>query len=237
MPPRVVVYSMLASRVALQDEVRALLPPNTVYSAGIHALADALRAAGKLDAAVTWYRNALAAHPAMRTSDDPDAQVVCHHAAALFAELGALDEATQLLLAAVSGMCRLIVTLPLTEGFVHLMNAFNALITVSKLADALEKERRVSDAVTLIDDALYLTRRVTGVLEEHMKEQAAKLETRRAELRAKWWCANNNCVVGGGGDVRLMRCAGCRAVSYCSQACQREAWGAHRPACRRSAQQ
>lgn len=35
------------------------------------------------------------------------------------------------------------------------------------------------------------------------------------------------------GGPKLRRCAGCGAVRYCSEACQRQAWPAHRRECRR----
>jgi len=52
---------------------------------------------------------------------------------------------------------------------------------------------------------------------------------------------------GGAGDVRCaaagcgasgpMRCAGCKAVAYCSQGCQRSHWGEHKADCKRWARQ
>jgi hypothetical protein len=36
---------------------------------------------------------------------------------------------------------------------------------------------------------------------------------------------------GGGGGTKLRKCAGCRAVPYCSPACQKAHWREHRAAC------
>jgi hypothetical protein len=233
----------LASRAELLSALRALLPPGAEEGAGIHGLCNALRAAGKLDAAVALYATALEAHPATRTSNDPQALIVCHHAAAVLLESGALDAATPTLLAACAGW-GVVLSAPQTGGDVAALmcictDLMNALITVSHLADALEKERRAEDAVVVLDDALGSARKPTASMaRSFIAQQSRKLEERRAALRAKWWCANAGCQVGGGGAVRLLKCGGCRAVAYCSQACQREAWAAHRPACaaQRSAQ-
>lgn len=42
-------------------------------------------------------------------------------------------------------------------------------------------------------------------------------------------CSARDCVNGG----ELRRCGACRAVRYCSEACNRASWPSHRPSCRR----
>jgi hypothetical protein len=233
----------LASRSELADAVRALLPPDANQGSGIHGLADALRAAGKLDEAAALYSDALARCPATLTSADPEALLLCHHAGALAAEAGALDDAAPLLRTAIAGFAAdlarggsAVVPDVANRALSAAMGAAsfcNALHSAEVLADALERQRRAADVVVLLDDAVRAAREAQrcAVVAPMIMQQTARLEERRATLRAKWWCAAAGCAVGGGGDTRLLRCGRCRAAAYCSAECQRVAWGAHRHVC------
>ena len=48
-------------------------------------------------------------------------------------------------------------------------------------------------------------------------------------------CGRPECGLLSGNGVKLRLCAGCRGVRYCSDACQRAHWSAHKAACRASA--
>jgi tetratricopeptide (TPR) repeat protein len=221
--------SALASCSELLNSAHALLPPDANPDLGIHGLAGALRAAGKLDEAAALYSAALARCPETLTSADPEALLVCHHAGALTAEAGALDDAAPLLRTAVAGFAALLAG---GERF-HMASFFNVLISTNELADALERQRRATDAVALLDHAANCARQAARnvAVAVFVTPHAMQLEARRAGLRAKWWCAAAGCAIGGGGDTRLLRCGRCRAAAYCSAECQRAAWGAHRHVC------
>lgn len=65
--------------------------------------------------------------------------------------------------------------------------------------------------------AAHPTTRVLGELEDEPKREEKECDT---------------CGLGGSDGVRLMRCAQCRAVWYCSVECQRRDWKLHRQTCR-----
>jgi hypothetical protein len=44
----------------------------------------------------------------------------------------------------------------------------------------------------------------------------------------------DGCGKEGGADLTLKSCSACLSVSYCSSACQREAWIGHKAACKKN---
>ena len=196
-----------------------------------------LRAAGKLNEAWTLYQAALATSPNAATAADHEALLICHHAGALGVEAGAVDDAAPLIRAAITGFADFLNGgSPLDVGgerMIAISSFLNTMRSATVLADAFEQRRRAADALAVVDEtlrALRVAKQFYAAL-----HAVAPFETqfaaRRVALRAKWWCGADGCTVGGGGDVKLLRCARCRAAHYCSQECQRAAWPAHRRVC------
>ncbi len=73
---------------------------------------------------------------------------------------------------------------------------------------------------------------------EQSRRQAASNQLLTAGALAVRPCANPGCTNLAGcseGRLRVRRCSGCRAVRYCSRACQQEDWASHSKLCGRLA--
>eukprot|EP00983_Pelagomonas_calceolata_P102701 1158837-Pelagomonas_calceolata.AAC.1 len=66
--------------------------------------------------------------------------------------------------------------------------------------------------------------------EQHSSECKLTAETARATSSSTHACAECGMTDGG-----LQKCGGCGVVRYCSAACQRKAWPAHKKECKHAA--
>ena len=103
---------------------------------------------------------------------------------------------------------------------------------LGKENDAGVRGRRRLAVVCSAQDGVF---GATGVMGERLGERAQQLDLGMGprNLREENRCFRAGCKNGKGGVFKgkVMQCSRCKAATYCSSACQRQAWAAHRSAC------
>ncbi|KAI1788364.1 hypothetical protein LXA43DRAFT_1025509 [Ganoderma leucocontextum] len=103
---------------------------------------------------------------------------------------------------------------------------------IDKAEEYLKKALRAREHSGFSSD-LAMTREHLGKLFEMKGDLQAAQEIRLKGLPDNIACGNVNCLRLQNSLKDLSKCSACKAVLYCSQACQKADWKRHRKYCRR----